>query len=266
MSRFENFFRNQKGFSLVEILTAVGVSSVVIAGTSYLVIASKKVEASSLHSFWLSARRIELQSLIKSDNGWSAILAANPSMNCLNDASGCAAYRTEQPLKIPISGTTLDGSLDTTGMSEGGDFCQSFDATSGSSSCPIGIKLSWFIICDDLICKHGQPKLMISFQRKSSAAAPLENLVSYDLVVFKDPKFEGLNEVCSSLGGVLAGVNCVLPQLNTLCDPSSGQFVLGFDASGAPICGKPGVGSCSGTDVVTGISASGGVICSPGCL
>lgn len=268
-ARERNSVAKQLGFSVIEILVALGISTTAILGGSYLMISTKKFEMGSENSFWLSARRLELQSLIKSDAGWTSVLALNSGLDCLSADTGCASYQNLQPLKVAISGVTLDGALATTGMTNNGDFCQSFDAVKGNNSCPVGVKLSWQILCDDQLCKHGQPKLSISFQRKMASAAALESLTSHDLVIFKDQTLENLSEVCRTIGGVLNsnGVDCQLPQLNTICDTTIGNFVLGFDAdTGSPICGKlTGVGACAGTDVVTGFTSAGDVICSAGC-
>lgn len=262
--------RGERGFSLPEVAVATAISAMVIFGTSSIFLDSAKVESGQERQFWLAARRMELQSLIRSQQGWDSIIAQNPAMNCFNNTTSCAAYSTAQPLRLPIDAVVLDGASSTVGMSNKGEFCQNFDSTNGNSACPIGLRLSWVALCDDANCKHAQPKLTVQFQLKE-LGKPVQDLRSYDLVVFKDPKLESLNDVCTSMGGTLAGTSCSIASLSTTCDPSNSlgagaTYPLGFDNTGAVICGKPNPGNCAASDVAIGFDAQGGIVCAPACL
>ncbi len=255
----------QWGFSAVEVLVAIALSSGVVLGTSKLITDSAKSGAQSERQFWLEARRLQLQNIIKSTSGWNDIIASNSGLACLESNTGCSSYTTPQALRISIDGKTLDGSSASLGMASTGDFCNAFDASNGNAYCLVGLSLKWQIECDDSLCKHGIPKVSVRFQMKESASAGLQKLSSYDLVVYKDPKVETLSEVCISMGGTLNGINCTLPQLSSACSPSTGSFVLGFDNMGSVICGKPNPGTCGGTDVAMGFDANGGLQCATAC-
>ena len=261
---------NQAGFSLIEVAAATAVSTLVVLGTSSLFINSAKMESGQERQFWIAARRMELQGIIRSQAGWNSILASNSALACLTPPNSCSAFSTPQPLKIPEDAVILDGSNPQLGLTNKGEFCYSFDAANGNSACPVGVQLSWTALCDDASCLHAQPKIMVQFQVKEPRSS-IQNLKSYDLVVFKDPKLETLNQVCVAMGGILVGSTCTITALSTACDPANAlglgpTYPLGFDSNGKVICGKPNPGTCSASDVATGFDVNGGLICAPACL
>jgi hypothetical protein len=260
------FSFKQMGFSVLEALAGVAISGVVMLGTSALYSSVSKSNSASEASFWVSTRRAEFQSLIRSTKGWESIVAENPYMACFKTGSACTAFTSPQPLKVKITNDVLvDGSLPQQGMKQNGDFCTSFSIEKEDPNCPIGVKLNWQAICDTAECFHPQPKINIQFATAVDSKLNF-NTPSYQLVSFKDPRLDSMSDVCASMGGDFSdGKKCKIPALETNCDPANGSFVLGFDATGIVICGKPNPGSCAANDLVTGFSAAGGVICTPAC-
>ncbi len=261
---------NNRGFSLLEIVIATSISSMLALGTASIFIDSTKMESTQERQFWIAARRIEFQNLIRSQNGWTAILANNPTMACFAAGTSCAGVATAQPLVVPIDAILLDGASASVGMSNRGSFCSNFDSTNGNSACPVGLRLNWQALCDDANCLHAQPKITINFQIKEPGGA-LQGLRSHDLIAFKDPKLESLNEICNAMGGVLVGITCSIASFASTCDPSNAlgagvSYPLGFDITGAAICGKPNPGTCAASDVATGFDLNGGIQCAPACL
>jgi prepilin-type N-terminal cleavage/methylation domain-containing protein len=255
----------QRGFSLIEILFALAIASIAILLTSRALLDAQGTQSESESSYWVAARRAEMQTIVKSANGWNDILANNPDMSCLSASTGCAAFSSPQPLKFPIDSIILDGGSSATGMDRSGNFCTSFDAVNGNGSCTTGIDLKWQALCANPGCVYPQPKLTIQFAKKLPGQA-VQNLTSQQLILFRDPKLQSISEVCAAMGGVLMGMSCTLPQLTSSCNSAAGQFVLGFDNVGNVICGKPAPGGCAASDVVTGFNANGGVVCSPACI
>ncbi|MBL7543224.1 MAG: type II secretion system protein [Bdellovibrionaceae bacterium] len=226
---------NERGFSLIEVIVAIGISAMVVLGTSSLFIDSAKVESEQERQFWIAARRIEFQGILRSPVGWTSLLANNPAMACLTNGTSCSGVSTLQTLKFPIDSIVLDGASNTIGMNNKGGFCNAFDSINGNSSCPVGIQLYWVALCDDANCLHAQPKFTIKFRVKEPSGS-LKPLNSYDLVMFKDPKLESLNEVCTAMGGTLTGNTCTIASLSTACDPSNSlgagaTYPLGFDST-----------------------------------
>lgn len=262
--------RNQRGFTIIEAVIAAGISAAVILGSSMMFVDSAKMESGQEREFWIAARRIEFQGVIRSQLGWTAIVAANPTMACFANSTSCAFANSPQPLKLPIDGAVVDGTLATTGMSNKGDFCNAFDSTHGNSSCPVGLRLNWVALCDNSACLHAQPRLTVQFQVRETGSE-LKDLKSYDLVIFKDPKLETLNEICTSMGGTFIQPTCTIPALSGACDPSNAlglgaTYPIAFDAAGRVQCGKPVPGACASTEVATGFDANGGLLCAPACL
>lgn len=270
LSRSQRLLINARGFSLVEVLVAAGISGLVVLGSSSLFISSAKIESGSERQFWIAARRMEFQGIIRSQTGWNSILINNSAMSCFAAGTSCSGVSTSQTLKLPVDSLVVDGSLSTVGMTNKGDFCNTFDSVNGNSLCPVGIQLNWIALCDGANCLHAQPKITIKFRIKETGGG-LQTLSSYDLVVFKDPKLESLNEVCTAMGGTLVGSTCSIASLATACDPANAlgagaTYPLGFSSTGAVNCGRPNPGTCASSDVATGFDVNGGILCAPACL
>ncbi len=264
------FVKANRGFSLLEMLAASAISGIVIAGVSTTYVQLAKTETKQESDFWIIARRMEFSGVIKSAAGWTSIQNLNPNMSCFQGASSCGNFQTPQPLKLPLDSMVLDGSSTQLGISNKGDFCQTFDAVNGNAACPIGLDLKWMALCDDSNCLHAQPKLRIQFSRKEPGS-PLQDMKSYELLAFKDPKLESLNEVCTSMGGTLSGQNCTINIVNQACDPSNASgtgptYPVAFDSAGVLVCGRPSPGSCATSDVAVGFNSNGGILCAPACF
>ncbi len=261
----------EAGFSLVEVIVATGISGLLVLGTSAIFAGSAKIDSGSERQFWIVARRMEFQGIIRSQIGWNSIVQNNPAMDCFANGTSCSAISTTQTFKLPVDSVVYDGAPGSFGMTNKGDFCTTFDSVNGNSSCPVGIQLNWVALCDDANCRHAQPKITIKFQI-NEAGAGLQALSSYDLVVYKDPKLDSLNEVCTAMGGTLVGSTCTIGALASYCDPANtagagATYPLGFGPTGAVICGKPYPGTCSSSEVATGFDpTSGGLSCAPACL
>lgn len=253
----------QNGFTLIEVFAAIAIAGVVAAGAAALFNSMSQTQVKSDRIFWISARKMEFQNVVRSNNGWAQILAANPNMACLvNPNLSCAAYASPQALRLPIDGAVLDGTNSALGMTNAGDICYKYDNVNGDSSCPIGIQARWQAVCNNAQCSHPQPKISIDFQLNDDSQTAHQVMNANNrLIVFRDQTLQTLNDVCTAMGGVLVGSVCTMPQLTSACDPANGSFVLGFDPQGAVICGRPNPGSCAVGDFAYGFAANGTVLC-----
>lgn len=236
------------GFSLIEVLVSTAIASIVMLGSSTLMLQLNHSEKEHEKMFYLLSLRQELQNKLVSNSGWNSIISLNPEINCIQNPSTCNNTNLLKPLKIPMRNITLDSSQNTLGMSPTGEICNSFDVTNGNNNCPYGVNIDWMTTCQDSVCKNPQPKVVISFKEKTKDGI-LKKFSSMNLVIYKDPKLETLNEVCQSMGGSLIGTFCSLNNLATKCDPANSlglgaSFPLGFDNTGSLICGLPNPGSC----------------------
>lgn len=255
--------RRQNGFTFIEIFAAIAIAGIVAMGAAALFQQMNQTQVKSERLFWISARKMEFQNVVRSDTGWAQILANNATMACLADPTqNCLAYKTPQALRLPMDGGTLDGTNPGLGMNNNGDFCYEYDNTNGNSRCPIGVSLRWQAICNDVQCQHPQPKVTVDFRINDSQKGTQQVInANNQLVVFRDQTLQTLNDVCISMGGVLGAGVCVMPQLTSACDPANGSFVLGFDSQGVVICGKPNPGSCATGDIGYGFAANGTLLC-----
>ncbi len=250
----------------VSTVVAVGISGAIVLGSSQLFLNIDHQNKSAEKSFWISARRSEIQGLIRNDLPWATIVAANADLACLaSTTTGCTAFSAApSPIRIPMDGSFLDGTSATQGMNAAGELCNTFDATNGNAACPTGVSLTWQALCDDAKCLRAQPKVTVKFSEKLPGS-PIKQLLSYNLTAYRDPKLQSLNVTCESMGGTYTAPNCVLPLLSLQCNPAAGSFVLGFDALGAVNCGKPLLNACAADQVSLGFDAAGGLICGAAC-
>lgn len=257
------------GMSLMEVMIAVAISSVVVGGATYIAIEGFKADQKEESIYWLQQRRAEILYAIQSENGWNQIQSLNPNIKCGDpdqSSAACVPFQTPQNLVLRVGNQTLNGGQTGTGIDAKGNFCTSFQPD-GGSSCSVGLDLKWQMVCGSANCVDAQPLITVRFQHASGQQQKL-NLSSYDIRFYKDPKQQSYSEVCASLGGTMSGVTCTFTQAE--CDPSNASgagatYPLGFDAEGKVICGRPQLSQCSSAEVVTGFKSSGDVICSPRC-
>jgi hypothetical protein len=264
--RRENLFSlDRRGLGIVELSVTIAVLALFISFPIMIIRYTADTGRRSQESFWLNARRFEIHATLRSASAWPGIVAANPLLNCYQAGTGCPAlYGKIQKLVLPLDPVTLDGNDPKTGMGPDGSFCASFDPAVPDPKCVIGMDLTWEVLCESPLCRQPQPRFAVNF-RALQGEDPAWNMKSHDIVVYKDPRLESLNEVCASMGGALTGTACVLPQLASNCDPASGQSVLGFDGTGKVICGRPNFPSCAAGQTIMGFDNTGGVLCAAGC-
>ncbi len=266
------YTHQKNGFSLIEIMIAVGLSGFVMIGSSFLINSTFQVQKNEDQMFWLEERRGEILTAIQNDENWTKLAGLNTQMACATNPTGCMAFSSPQPLILKINPIlTLMGTNPALGFNKKGDVCYQFNAVSGHSDCVIGVQLNWQAICLDTSCIKPQFKIDITFQYKASGQNLQKNLKPFNLTLYSNSKIQNLYDVCLSMGGTLVGLNCQIPALTSACDPSNtsgtgATFALGFDATGAVICGKPAVSSCSATEFLTGFNADGSSICTAGCV
>lgn len=259
---------NKKGFTLIEITIAMGLSAFVMLGSSYLISNSFEVQKNEDQMYWLEERRSEMIAAIQNDQNWAQINSLNPQMGCAVAATGCSAFSTPQRLTLKIPSQTVNGTNLALGINKKGDFCYEFDPVNGNNDCTVGVSLTWQALCYDTSCIKPQFKIDISFQHKSTGKTTTKNLHHFNVSIFSDSKVQSLYDICISMGGTLVGMNCQITALNTACNPSGGaaaSFALGFDAAGAVICGQPAVNNCGPNEFLTGFNGDGSSICTPGC-
>lgn len=263
--------KSQRGFSLIEILVVMGLSSIVMTGAGFLILDAKKSEKKAQDVFWLQEKRLEIQRSVQSDGKWAGIKAANTNMSCFDAGTSCSAFITPQKLKLPVNNDIIDGNNPALGLTPNATFCYAFNPTNGNDACPYGLDMTWKAVCDTADCRNAQPRIDIKFKTKSqNSPTAVQNLNSFNITAFKDSKTQNINDVCISMGGTYSGTTCNIPSASALCDPSNSSntgatFPIGFAADGKVQCGIPKLDQCPTDQVVIGFDNSGNVICAPKC-
>ena len=256
------------GFSLIELMIVVAMSSVVVVGASYFVLDTQKAEKKAQTSFFIQEQRLQIQRSISSAAQWSNVKTENPDMSCFNAGTSCSAFTTPQKLKLPVNGVVIDGNNAGLGLSPEGNFCYTFDAAAGDKNCPFGLDMTWKATCNDTDCKNAQPRIDVNFKFKDPTAATAPNLESYRITQFQDARAQNISDVCTGMGGTIVGASCQITALTGQCDPTGAGalFPIGFDSDGKIICGKPGLDPCPTDQVVVGFDSTGKTLCAPKCI
>lgn len=277
------FRLSEKGFGLIETIVALGVSAALLGGASYLALENFKADKKEEAMYWLQQRRSEILYSIQSENGWKKIIENNGNFACLykvkesivsitgpvtqDSAEKCLEFQKPQALLLQVGSELLDGSNPKLGISPKGNFCYEFDPKEGNPGCPVGLQVSWQMICGDAAkCFDAQPKVDVKFHYKSAKDTQL-NLSSYNITYFKDSRMQNLADVCASLGGDFSTGTCVFNNMG--CDThivDLHPMLLGYDSNGEILCGFPQLPACASNEVITGFLPNGNRICSPKCL
>lgn len=267
---FRSILKSNLGFSLIEIVVVVAVSSLLLTGSTFLVLNSQKIEQNQQKLYWLLEQRLVIQKALQSENNWGAIKVRNPNMNCFDNNTSCAAFKTPQKLILPVGADVFDGTNAATGLDNNGRLCNQFNAANGNANCPFGVDLTWQALCNDSDCKKAQPKMQVSFKNNDPRSSTKVNLDSYTITAYRDSKTQDLSDICTKMGGTLVGTSCTIGSLNIQCDPGNtlglgATFPLGFDVDGKVICGRPTISDCASTELMLGFSSNGNTVCAPKC-
>lgn len=263
--------RNQKGFSLTEVIMAIGLASL-ISLISYQIIfegyrLNKKVDGVS----GINDIRQGIYEAFKNPTAFANTLAHPVNAGafaCINNGTDCAAaggtinlYDVNNAI---VRGSARVGTQD--GFTQSGIACGTFNA-GGNDDCPFRYVISWAPRCPLTgACINPLIKLSATLQYR-----PVDTT---KLVAIKESQFNintnrpnrkaSYSEACAKVGGTMvSATQCHLGYVNGSCPPQS--WVIGFGANGAPICGAINGFSCPQGQVLLGIDATGVARCGPGC-
>ena len=146
-------WRNQGGFSLVEILTLSGIASFVVLAIAALNMQLSKQQSDITSLVRLTAFRDNLEFLIKNNTSWARIKEMNPSMNCLRHGTACTGPGGQplanQPFAVydasPSTTPFFDATSDRNGLTYQAVLCRQFDRSHGD--CPLRFDLKWSAEC-----------------------------------------------------------------------------------------------------------------------
>lgn len=152
---------NQRGFSLISVIVALGLGSIVSLGVMNMMQVSRQEQRKlALRNEFVSIKNRFAENLHKDQTFLNTIAAtANTNMNCLRQKTNCAAAHianayspTLDRVVIYNSGSNggsvfYDGRASATnGFTEKGMACTGFSLSgAGNSECPIGFITNWYV-------------------------------------------------------------------------------------------------------------------------
>jgi prepilin-type N-terminal cleavage/methylation domain-containing protein len=208
-----------KGFSLIELLTTVAVSSIVFLITMSVLYRLYQEKAQAEFMLALTELRITFQNAVIKSQSWSRTQSNNSSMSCFSGGapSSCLALNgvAAQDLKL-YSGETLlyDGSDATAGFTRSGAPCSTFGA---GSDCILKPNLKWFVQCNlavDPSCLSPLVVIDLKYNYKGQNA----QTINFDSYGFRIAKSTFSLQVTKPCGGVVPA--CSASQA-ALCESGS---------------------------------------------
>ncbi len=265
------FKMSQKGLSAIEIIVAAAISTIVIGGISVPIMQEFRTRKKIESYYWVSQVRTEVITTLRKKAAFenTVMMADNSSMACLqpkvNGGSGISLDCRDQGGAInkvlnENGQIILDSSLANTGFDQNGRVCNDFALD--SVTCPFRYELQWSAICKSVgTCFN--PDVRIEGRLLVSQA--IEAQFDPKIYAFRwvMPTTEKAQVVCNTSGiGSASGTDCNL-NIQTACP--SGQYLVGFQKSGTPICRELVSQSCGANQVLEGFDSSGQKVCGAVC-
>lgn len=259
----------QFGFSISEILVALGVASVVsLAGASLMSSSQQKLNRNEAKLVALELLQ-QTKNSLNSPADWQKTLELNsakldclknPSIECSRNTQLIEVYTsTNSPLFGPDHSLTEADS----GFTARGKPCDSFDLVNGNDSCPLRVEVVFRPLCPETgECKNVDAHFEISVLSKTKDGGSLlgSTQALKDRVVKKNMSLAYF-ETCESIPNAQwVNGQCQLNFPRVACT-NSNEFVLGFEDDGRPICGPMSVQVCPTGQVFRGIASDGQAIC-----
>lgn len=260
---------NHSGFSITEILVALGVASVVsLAGAGLMSSSQQKLSRNEAKIVALELLQ-RTKTALNSPSDWQATLDANASkLECLRNPSvecprGAELIEVHNSGNTPLFGANHSLINEESGFSSHGKSCASFDAVDGNDNCPLRVEVRFRPLCPDSgECKNVDAHFEISVMSRTSDGGSLLGTTTAlkDRVVKKNNALAYL-ETCESIPNAQwVNGQCQLNFPRVACE-NQNEFVLGFDNDGNPICSALNVEACPSGQIFRGVASDGRAIC-----
>lgn len=152
---------HQSGMSLIELLVALGISSIVALGLAMALDNMNKGQKRVSLVASLTEKKSYFQTILNADNTFTNTIAAtvNTNMQCLRDKTTCSASYVASAYSATLDQITLYNNAPTPGaplhngrvtsnkgFTEKGAECTGFSATGpGNDDCPVGYIINWYL-------------------------------------------------------------------------------------------------------------------------
>ncbi|MFP5519243.1 MAG: type II secretion system protein [Bdellovibrionia bacterium] len=264
---------NRRGMTLIEVLLAVGVASILMAGGFYLMTSGQKMNVKAEALFWLTDLRSNIIKTLKNSDGFKAVAlnAANPALSCLKEKIENPVAKVNCQDQLGFINIVVDSQgkelVNTVNANSGFNLkglpCGEFSETDPNDNCPFRYELQWRAVCSNEGCSSPdsviEGRLKVALKRKDMAINP--SLHAFNIFI----PSEGEKNITTCEQSLLGQFNeaTQMCQLNLTRGCPAGQYVIGFRSDGRPNCASvnPVKGGCTGKKRLRGVDGAGNAIC-----
>jgi prepilin-type N-terminal cleavage/methylation domain-containing protein len=253
---------SDKGFTLLELLMAIGLMSFLGLGVMTVASMSSRTSNSLNISNGATGSYVTTVATLQNASAWNATVAANPSMACLQNHTDCAAAGGTFQVFDEKSNLYYDATVAANGFDQASQRCSTF-GKAGDQTCVYRYDIVWKPLCptsgaciDPLVNIKGTFKMSAAAVSKASV-----NTQNYSFSAFVGYKQNYFDQACTSLAGTYSAPSkqCNFQTQATHCAP--GQVITGIDFQGKPTCAAAVTGRCPPGQAVVGIGSDGAVQC-----
>lgn len=190
-------FRSDRGSVLVQVLITAAIAMIVVLVLGEMSVMMNRFVSHSQTKLSLFELRNNILSVVLSDPAWQKTIAhadntadANKLL-CLSGTNGvtpppidCSGINEELTLVDGSNVVVVQKGTPTSGFTRQGAPCNSFDATTGNSNCPIHLEVRWQTDCVSPCNQQAPPlKILVSFQYKDPNSTFSINTDSLNFVI-----------------------------------------------------------------------------------
>lgn len=181
----------QKGFSIIETLMAIGISSVVLLSMTDTLITtvkySKFVDSSQQAQILKDEFKEVLTNECAIDNTIRDPL--NISMECLRAGADCTSFSGSMNLRDNANNLIVDSFTSTAGFNYAGNPCNGFDEVNGNNECPFRWRFNWKPFClEGSSCENPMIEITSTLEHKPLNNDQLTQIFNFDKYSIKTLK------------------------------------------------------------------------------
>jgi Tfp pilus assembly protein PilV len=255
---------NQAGMTLLELLTVVGLTTVIAAGVAgmnhFALQSAKQLDSTSMALGLKNTFITQIENTV----AWQKTLENNPEMSCLLTQTECLNTPPQAFNLYNEKGQlAYDAKSPTAGFTATRRNCNDFP--NKATSCVYRFDLTWKPLCP-VTGPCTNPLVMVSADLQLDDPGSLNGSSvmqdkNYSLQVFKSYAKNSMEANCVAVGGVYDAVTktCKAKLSDQRCGP--GQVVAGVEGNGNIICAPLFKAKCDANEVLTGVGPTGLPIC-----
>ena len=251
------------GFSVVEILIAIGILVLILFGGGYGMKNILAVKAQLDLELAANVAFSNVMTILKDKTSWDKTIigSADPSFRCFKDSANSNCLNSKGQMYLYRADGTLFMDPTVDGFDLTGDVCHGV----GRPNCPLKLIVEWRAICSKSPCVNPNVRFIGKIERVNRENMKVVfdinwNRFSFDYV--QGQEVNALSQSCAAVNGLIDQVtgNCNV-RFGQLCP--TGQIVQGIDQNMNIICSHflAGKTCAKENEVAVGITSDGNFIC-----